>query len=223
MTTAPSRPIRVLIVDDDALVRSALGLMLGGQRDLVLVGEAGDGAEALTVAERERPDVVLMDIRMPVMNGLEATKAMLLLPRAPSVIVMTTFNGDDYVVEAVAAGADGFLVKDTPALEIIRAIRKVADGEAMLSPSVTRAVLEQMRQTQVPDRAAHAEGRLAILTRREREVAICVGRGLSNADIAGELFLSVPTVKAHVSRLFDKLETTNRVQIAMVVHDAGLV
>ncbi len=223
MTRSSARPVRVLVVDDDPLVRSALGLMLGGQDDVVLVGEASDGAEALRVAQRERPDVVLMDIRMPVMNGLDATREMLLLPRAPSVIVMTTFNGDDYVVEAVAAGADGFLVKDTPAQEIVSAVRRVADGEAMLSPSVTRAVLEQMRQVHLPDRSTRAEEKLAILTRREREVAICVGRGLSNADIAGELYLSVPTVKAHVSRLFDKLESTNRVQIAMVVHDAGLV
>jgi DNA-binding NarL/FixJ family response regulator len=223
MSSPLSRQIRVLVVDDDPLVRSALGLMLGGLPDLVLVGEARDGAEALVIAERERPEVVLMDIRMPVMNGLDATRAMLLLPRAPSVIVMTTFNADEYVVEAVAAGADGFLVKDTPAQEIVSAIRRVADGEAMLSPSVTRAVLEQMRQTSLPDRSALAEKRLASLTRREREVAICVGRGLSNADIAGELYLSVPTVKAHVSRLFDKLDSTNRVQIAMVVHDAGLV
>jgi DNA-binding NarL/FixJ family response regulator len=223
MSSPLSRQIRVLVVDDDPLVRSALGLMLGGLPDLVLVGEARDGAEALVIAERERPEVVLMDIRMPVMNGLDATRAMLLLPRAPSVIVMTTFNADEYVVEAVAAGADGFLVKDTPAQEIVSAIRRVADGEAMLSPSVTRAVLEQMRQTSLPDRSALAEKRLASLTQREREVAICVGRGLSNADIAGELYLSVPTVKAHVSRLFDKLDSTNRVQIAMVVHDAGLV
>ena len=167
--TSASPAIRVLIVDDDPLVRSALSLMLGGQPDLVLVGEAGDGAEALGIVERERPDVVLMDIRMPVMNGLDATKAMLQLPQAPSVIVMTTFNGDEYVVEAVAAGADGFLVKDTPAPEIVGAIRRVAEGEAMLSPSVTRAVLEQMRQTQVPDRSGSWVRRICSSTVRVTE------------------------------------------------------
>lgn len=223
MTEPAVRSIRVLVVDDDPLVRSALALMLGGQPDLVLVGEAGDGAEALTMVEQERPQVVLMDIRMPVMNGLEATKALLQLPRAPSVIVLTTFNADDYVVAAVAAGADGFLLKDTPPHEIVSAVRRVADGEAMLSPSVTRTVLKQMRLIQPQDRSAVAGERMATLTLREREVAICVGRGLSNAEIAGELYLSVPTVKAHISKLFDKLESTNRVQIAMVVHDAGLV
>ncbi|WP_310530081.1 response regulator transcription factor [Nocardioides sp.] len=223
MSKPATKSIRVLVVDDDPLVRSALALMLGGQPDLVLVGEAGDGAEALVMVERERPQVVLMDIRMPVMNGLDATKAVLQLAHAPSVIVLTTFHADAYVVAAVAAGADGFLLKDTPPHEIVSAVRRVADGEAMLSPAATRAVLEQMRLTQPLDRSAVAKERMATLTLREREVAICVGRGLSNADIAGELYLSVPTVKAHVSRLFDKLHSTNRVQIAMVVHDAGLV
>ncbi len=223
-TTRPATShIRVLVVDDDPIVRSALGLMLGGQSDVELVGEAGDGAHALALVERERPDVVLMDIRMPTMNGLDATQALMRLPDAPSVIVLTTFDADEYVVAAVAAGADGFLLKDTSPQEIIRAVRRVADGEAMLSPTVTRTVLEQMRQAQPPDRSILAEDRLASLTVREREVAVCVGRGLSNAEIAGELHLSIPTVKAHVSRLFDKLESTNRVQIAMIVHDAGLV
>ena len=223
MSTPATKTIRVLVVDDDPLVRSALTLMLGGQPDLVLVGEAGNGAEALALVERERPQVVLMDIRMPVMNGLEATKALLQLPHAPSVIVLTTFHADEHVVAAVAAGADGFLLKDTQPHEIVTAVRRVADGEAILSPSVTRTVLERMRQAQPQDRSTLAVERMSALTLREREVAICVGRGLSNSEIAGELYLSVPTVKAHVSRLFDKLDSTNRVQIAMVVHDAGLV
>lgn len=223
MSVALTKTIRVVVVDDDPIVRSALALMLGGQPDLVLVGEAGDGAEALSVVARERPEVVLMDIRMPVMNGLDATVALLRLPAAPSVIVLTTFHADDYVFAAVAAGADGFLLKDTPPHEIVSAVRRVADGEAILSPAVTRTVLEQMRLSQPLDRSAAAGERIAALTLREREVAICVGRGLSNAEIAGELYLSIPTVKAHVSRLFDKLESNNRVQIAMVVHDAGLV
>ncbi len=223
MTGSGSGQISVLIVDDDALVRSALTLMLGGQRDLEVVGEAGDGAEALRMAEALRPDVVLMDIRMPVMNGLEATRALHRESSPPAVIVLTTFDADDHVVGAVAAGADGFLLKDTPPGEIVSAIRRVADGEAMLSPSATRSLLRQVRAGAPDDRAAAAVSRIDLLTLREREVAVCVGRGLSNAEIAAELYLSVPTVKAHVSRLFDKLGATNRVQIAMCVHDAGLV
>jgi DNA-binding NarL/FixJ family response regulator len=215
-------PIRVLVVDDDPLVRSALGLMLGGQPDLEVVGEARDGREGTTLAASLRPHVVLMDIRMPVMDGLEATAALHARPQPPRVIVLTTFDADDYVVGALAAGADGFLLKDTPPPEIVAAIRKVADGEPMLSPSVTQTLIRQVRQGSDP-RTAEAEVKLATLTEREREVAVAVGRGLSNADIAAELYLSVPTVKAHVSRLFDKLGATNRVQIAICVHDAGLV
>jgi DNA-binding NarL/FixJ family response regulator len=223
MSAAEDGTISVLIVDDDALVRSALTLMLGGQRDLQVVGEAGDGAEALRMAEELRPDVVLMDIRMPVMTGLEATRALHRGGSPPAVIVLTTFDADDHVVGAVAAGADGFLLKDTPPTEIVSAIRLVADGEPMLSPSATRSLLRQVRAGAPDDRAAAARARMDLLTLREREVAVCVGRGLSNAEIAAELYLSVPTVKAHVSRLFDKLAATNRVQIAMCVHDAGLV
>jgi DNA-binding NarL/FixJ family response regulator len=223
MSGSTDAPISVLIVDDDALVRSALTLMLGGQRDIHVVGEAGDGAEGLRQAAALRPDVVLMDIRMPVMNGLEATRALHRDSDPPAVIVLTTFDADEHVVGAVAAGADGFLLKDTPPTEIVSAIRLVAGGEAMLSPSATRSLLRQVRAGAPADRAAAAGSRIDLLTLREREVAVCVGRGLSNAEIAAELYLSVPTVKAHVSRLFDKLDVTNRVQIAMVVHDAGLV
>lgn len=220
--TPPPGPIRVLVVDDDALVRSALGLMLGGQTDLEVVGEAGDGREAMTMAAALRPDVILMDIRMPGVDGLEATTAIHARPSPPRVIVLTTFDADDYVLGALAAGADGFLLKDTPPAEIVAAIRRVADGEPMLSPSVTQTLIRRVREGADP-RAGEAEARLATLTEREREVAVAVGRGLSNADIAAELYLSVPTVKAHVSRLFDKLGATNRVQIAICVHDAGLV
>ncbi|WP_457206302.1 response regulator [Nocardioides sp. P5_C9_2] len=223
MTTSTSDPISVLIVDDDALVRSALTLMLGGQDDIRVVGEAGDGAAGLRMASALRPDVVLMDIRMPVMNGLEATRALHRESSPPAVIVLTTFDADDHVVGAVAAGADGFLLKDTPPTEIVNAIRLVAGGEAMLSPSATRSLLRQVRSGAPDDRSAAARSRIALLTLREREVAVCVGRGLANAEIAAELYLSVPTVKAHVSRLFEKLDVTNRVQIAMCVHDAGLV
>jgi len=215
--------IRVLLVDDDALVRSALSLMLGGQPDLAVVGEAGDGRQGVAAVRDLRPDVVLMDIRMPVLNGLEATKILHADPEPPRVIVLTTFDADEYVVDAIASGADGFLLKDTPPAQIVEAIRKVAEGEPMLSPSAAATLVRQVRERSDDGRAASAAARLATLTEREREVAVAVGRGLSNAEIAAALYLSVPTVKAHVSRLFGKLEVTNRVQIAICVHDAGLV
>jgi DNA-binding NarL/FixJ family response regulator len=213
---------RVLIVDDDPLVRSALALMLGGQADLEVVGEASDGREGIDLARSLAPDVVLMDIRMPRLNGLDATRELHTRPEPPRVIVLTTFDADEHVFGALAAGADGFLLKDTPPAEIVAAIRKVSAGDPMLSPSVTRTVLDRLRTDDSDNRTTKAEDRLACLTEREREVALAVGRGLSNAEIAGELYLSVPTVKAHVSRLFDKLQVTNRVQIAILVHDAGL-
>jgi DNA-binding NarL/FixJ family response regulator len=164
--------------------------------------------------------VVLMDIRMPQVDGLAATEHLRRRPDAPEVIVLTTFDADEYVVEALAAGADGFLLKDTPPPQVVDAIRKVADGEPMLSPTVTRSLIRQVASGNRSPKAA--EARLADLTQRERDVALAVGRGLSNAEIAAELYLSVPTVKAHVSRLFDKLGVTNRVQIALCVHHAGL-
>ena len=210
------------MVDDDPLVRSALGLMLGGQPDVQVVGEAPDGRTGLAAAAGLGPDVVLMDIRMPVLDGLAATVELRRRPDPPHVIVLTTFDADDYVLRALAAGADGFLLKDTPPTEILEAIRRVADGDPMLSPSVTRRLIEQVAPRD-SSRTSRAQERLACLTGRERDVALAVGRGLSNADIAAELYLSVPTVKAHVSRLFEKLEVTNRVQIAIVVHDAGLI
>ena len=215
--------IRVLIVDDDPLVRSALALMIGGQPDIEVVAEASDGREGLALSQQHRPDVVLMDIRMPVMNGLDATRELHQGPNPPRVIVLTTFDADDYVTGAIAAGADGFVLKDTPPAEIVAAIRTVAEGDPMLSPSATASLIRQVRSDSGTDRSAEARMRLSALTEREHEVALAVGRGLSNAEIAGELFLSVPTVKAHVSRLFDKLGATNRVQIAICVHDAGLL
>lgn len=214
--------IKVLIVDDDPLVRSALSLILGGQPDIEVVGEAGDGEEGLEMARAEEPDVVLMDIRMPKINGLDATKELHSAPEPPRVVVLTTFDADQYVVGAVSAGADGFLLKDTPPGEIVDAVRKVADGEAMLSPTAVRTLIGRIRTSSINDRGETARMQLSTLTEREMEVAEAVGRGLSNADIAAELFLSVPTVKAHVSRLFEKLKTTNRVQIALIVHDSQL-
>lgn len=223
-----SRPaeIRVVIVDDDALVRSALALMLGGQADLEVVGEAPDGRAGIDLIEEVRPDVVLMDIRMPVLDGLEATRTLHARSDPPRVIVLTTFDGDDYVVGAIAAGADGFLLKDTPPPDIVDAVRRVADGEAMLSPAATQTLIRRIREDDGSDaspRRAAAEARLAALTPRELEVAVALSHGRSNAEIAEELYLSVPTIKAHVTRVLDKLGAANRVQVAMCVHDAGLV
>lgn len=221
--SAPAATIRLLVVDDDPLVRSALVLMLGGQSDVEVVGEAADGREALRRVDELKPSVVLMDIRMPRMSGLDATEALHSRPDPPHVIVLTTFDADEHVVGALAAGADGFLLKDTPPPQILEAIRAVADGDPMLSPKVTRTLIARIRDDSGDGRAEAARLRLAVLTEREHEVALAVGRGLTNAEIARELHLSVPTVKAHVSRLFDKLRVTNRVQIAICVHDAGLV
>jgi len=217
------RMIRVVLVDDDPLVRSALSLMLGGQSDIEVVGEAPNGEAGLALVTDLEPDVVLMDIRMPVMDGLEATQVLHQRPAPPAVVVLTTFDADDHVVRAIAAGADGFLLKDTPPGDIVSAIRTVAAGDAMLSPSATRSLVSRLRSTAPTDRTSTAADRLTVLTERELEVAVCVGRGLSNSEIASELYLSIPTVKSHVSRLLTKLDCTNRVQVAMVVHDAGLV
>jgi DNA-binding NarL/FixJ family response regulator len=215
--------IRVLVVDDDPLVRSALSLMLGGQGDIEVVGEAANGEAGLALVTELSPDVLLMDIRMPVMDGIEATRALHQRPSPPAVVVLTTFDADDHVLRAIAAGADGFLLKDTPPGDIVHAIRTVAAGEAMLSPSATRSLVSRLRGVTPTDRSASAADRLGVLTERELEVAVCVGRGLSNSEIASELYLSIPTVKSHVSRLLTKLDSSNRVQVAMVVHDAGLV
>jgi DNA-binding NarL/FixJ family response regulator len=214
--------IRVLIVDDDALVRSGLVMILGGVSDIEVVGQAGDGREGVTAAREHRPDIVLMDIRMPRMNGLEATEHLQSWDSPPKVIVLTTFDADDYVTRALGAGASGFLLKDTPPASIIEAVRRVADGDPMLSPSVTARLIAQLTAGAGPDRSRAAKERIARLTAREHEVAVAVGRGLTNAEIAACLHLSVPTVKAHISRLFAKLGVDNRVQIAICVHDAGL-
>lgn len=220
--TADAAPIRILVVDDDPLVRSGLSMILGGASSLVVVGQAADGRAGLAAVAEYCPDVVLIDIRMPVMDGIEATAALVALPDPPKVIVLTTFDADDYVLRALAAGADGFLLKDTPPEDIVAAIQKVAAGDPMLSPSVTSTLIDQVRAQHSPDRSAPALARMSLLTEREHEVALAVGRGLSNAEIAQELFLSVPTVKAHIGRLFSKLGVENRVQIALCVHDAGL-
>ena len=214
--------IRVLIVDDDALVRAGLSMMLAGTEDVRVVAEASDGAEVASAVDAYRPDVVLMDIRMPGVDGLTATERLRAREGAPEVIVLTTFDADDHVLRALRAGAAGFLLKDTPPPEIMRAIRLVAAGEAMLSPAVTRRLIEHVADEGLGSRRAHARELLERLTDREREVAIAIGQGKSNADIAAELYMSVATVKAHVSRLLTKLEAGNRVQIALLAHDAGV-
>jgi DNA-binding NarL/FixJ family response regulator len=221
VSQAPER-IRVVIVDDDALVRSGLLLILGGVADIEVVTQAVDGRDGLAAVREHRPDIVLMDIRMPRMNGLEATEQLQAWPSPPRVIVLTTFDADDYVTRALGAGASGFLLKDTAPAAIIEAIRRVAEGDPMLSPSVTSRPIAQLTAGAGPDRVGPAKDRLSRLTVREHEVAVAVGQGLSNAEIAGSLHLSVPTVKAHIGRLFAKLEVSNRVQIAICVHDAGL-
>ena len=214
--------IRVLIVDDDALVRAGLSMMLAGSDDIRVVAEASDGSQVASAVDAYGPDVVLMDIRMPGMDGLAATEALRSRESAPQIIVLTTFDADDHVLRALRAGAAGFLLKDTPPPEILRAIRLVAAGEAMLSPAVTRRLIEHVADDGRGARRARAGELLDRLTEREREVAVAIGQGKSNAEIAGELYMSVATVKAHVSRLLQKLELNNRVQIALLAHDAGL-
>jgi DNA-binding NarL/FixJ family response regulator len=217
-----SSPIRVLIVDDDALVRAGLSMMLAGSEDVRVVAEAADGAHVAAAVDAYRPDVVLMDIRMPGVDGLAATEQLCRREEAPQVIVLTTFDADEHVLRALRAGAAGFLLKDTPPPEIVRAIRLVAAGEAMLSPAVTRRLIQHVADDGVASRRAQARERLDRLTDREREVAVAIGQGKSNAEIAAELYMSVATVKAHVSRLLQKLDLDNRVQIALLAHDAGV-
>jgi DNA-binding NarL/FixJ family response regulator len=213
--------IRVLVVDDDALVRAGLSMLLAGADDIEIVAEATDGSEVAQAVAEHRPDVVLMDIRMPGMDGLAATELLRVHEDAPEVIVLTTFEADDYVLRALRAGASGFLLKDTPPTEILRAVRAVAAGEPMLSPAITRRLIGHVANGEGGDRQRHAREQLDRLTEREREVAIAIGQGRSNAEISRELYMSVATVKAHVSRMFEKLEFNNRVQIALLAHDAG--
>jgi DNA-binding NarL/FixJ family response regulator len=212
--------VKVLLVDDDALVRAGLRMILSSAEDLEVIGEAGDGAGAIEAVREHRPDVVLMDIRMAGMDGITATAALRRLAAPPQVVVLTTFQADEQVLSALRAGASGFLVKDTPPTDIIAAVRRVATGEAILSPSVTRTLLTHLGDPAADDRRRAAAERLATLTDRELEVARAVGTGASNAEVAATLFMSEATVKAHVSRLFSKLAVTNRVQIAILVHDA---
>jgi len=214
--------IRVLLVDDDALVRSGLRMMLAGAKTLEVVAEAADGREVLGAVDRHRPDVVLMDIRMPQLDGIAATRLLCAQPDPPAVLVLTTFDADELVLRALQAGAAGFLLKDTPPADIVRAIELVHAGDSMLSPAITRRLIALVAgDSDAGARTDDARARMATLSPRERDVALAVGRGQANAEIAAALHLSVPTVKAHVSRLLDKLDVDNRVQIALLVQDAG--
>ncbi len=214
---------RVLLTDDDPLVRAGLSLILGGSPDITVVGEAVNGAEAVEAVQAGGVDVVLMDIRMPVMDGIAATAALLDLPEPPKVIVLTTFDADEYVVRALGAGAHGFLLKDMPPADIVAAIGKVVAGEPMLSPTITAQLIRQVTESAPDARSEETLSRTNALTTREREVAVAVGRGSSNAEIAAALHMSVATVKAHISHIFTKLDATNRVQVAIFMHEAGLL
>ncbi|HET6738003.1 MAG TPA: response regulator transcription factor [Kribbella sp.] len=214
---------RLLIVDDEALVRAGLKMILESDDDLEVVAEAGDGADAAAMVQEHRPDVVLMDIRMPRLDGLAATREVQALPDPPKIVVLTTFDLDDYVFRALQAGASGFLLKDTPPRELVQAIKVVAAGDAMLSPAVTRRLIGHFAGDPRADRRRTAQARISKLTDREREVLVAVGRGLQNADIGRKLFMSEATVKAHVSRALVKLDATNRVQVAILAYEAGLL
>lgn len=213
---------RVMIVDDDPLVRSGLRLLLGGDAGIDVVAEASNGRDAVDSLRANPVDVVLMDLRMPVMDGIEATALLKRSDIAPAVIVLTTFDADDYVVRALSVGADGFLLKDTPPADIVAAIGQVRAGQPVLSPTATAALIKQVVDGSDDERSAPAIRAVGLLTGRERDVADCLARGASNAEIAAELFMSVATVKAHISRIFTKLGVTNRVQVAITMHDAGL-
>jgi DNA-binding NarL/FixJ family response regulator len=213
--------IRVLIVDDEALVRTGLRLILEAAGDIVVVGEARDGAEAVGAVERLRADVVLMDVRMPGLDGLTAAERVTRLPDPPKVIMLTTFDLDEHVHRALRAGAVGFLLKDTPPRDLAAAVRTVAAGNAMLAPTVTRRLISSFAE-RGPSGAEVANERLTALTERERQVVRAVARGLSNAEIGRELTMREATVKAHVSRALAKLGLVNRVQAAILVHEAGL-
>jgi DNA-binding NarL/FixJ family response regulator len=215
--------ITVLLVDDEELVRFGLRTVLEASGDFTVVGEAGNGLAGVQAARDLRPDVVLIDIRMPVMDGLTATKQILALPNPPQVAVLTTFHVDDYVYAALAAGAAGFLLKDTPPREIAAAVRAVADGTATLSPKVTAKLIESYVDRAAAPRKAEALRQIRDLSDREREVLQLLGTGDSNAELAKKLFVSEATVKTYVSRLLAKLDLTNRTQAAILAHEAGLL
>jgi DNA-binding NarL/FixJ family response regulator len=214
--------VTVLLADDDPVVRFGLTMMLSGAPDLRVVAEASDGAEAVELARRHRPDVVLMDIRMPGTDGLTATETLRSRTPAPQVLVLTTFDADAHVLRALRAGAAGFLLKDTPPDELVVAIRHAAQGRPVLSPEVTRRLIARVAGSDHDTRRVAARRRLDTLGERERAVAVEIGAGRSNAEIAARNHLGLTTVKTHVSAILAKLDLNNRVQVALLVHDAGL-
>ena len=219
--------IRVAVVDDQALVRSGFVVLLDSADDIDVVGEAADGAEAVALVQRERPDVVLMDIRMPEVDGIEATRRIVGSPSTArtKVLILTTFDLDEYVFEALHAGASGFMLKDTLPVDLLAAIRVVAAGDALLAPKVTRRLIEQFTAAG-SEEAASGPGpnaRIAELTDREREILLAVASGCSNAEIAKAMFISHATVKTHVSRLLTKLDARDRAQLVMIAYESGVV
>ncbi|WP_376774035.1 response regulator [Allostreptomyces psammosilenae] len=218
-----SGPIRVLVADDQALLRGSFRVLLETSPGLVVVGEAGTGAQAVELARRERPDVVLMDVRMPEMDGIEATRRIRSAPEtaAVSVLILTTFDLDAYVYAALRAGASGFLLKDTPPADLLAAIGVVASGEALLAPTVTRRLIAEFARLPEPGRPLGRE--LDGTTEREREVLTLIARGLSNTEIAEHLHLSPATVKTHVGHLLTKLQARDRTQLVIAAYESGLV
>ncbi|BCB78497.1 response regulator transcription factor [Phytohabitans flavus] len=217
--------IRVLIADDQAMVRQGFGALLAAQPDLVVVGDAANGADAVTAARRLDPDVVLMDVRMPVLDGLEATRRLVgdrpAGSERPRVLILTTFDLDDYVYEALRAGASGFLLKDAPAADLVHAVRVVASGEALLAPSVTRRLIAEFAAR--PSRNRPRPTALSTLTPRETEVLRLIARGLSNSEIADDLVVAEQTVKTHVGRILAKLNLRDRAQAVVLAYETGLV
>jgi DNA-binding NarL/FixJ family response regulator len=211
--------IGVLVADDQELVRAGFRMILETQADLQVVGEAGDGVQAVAAARRLRPEVVLMDIRMPTLDGLQATKLIVAAGSGSRVVILTTFDLDQYVYQALAAGASGFLLKNAPPEQLIGAVRVVAAGDGLLAPQVTRRVIEQFIRLPPPGGTDALGG----LTAREREVLTLVARGLSNAEIAAQLFVSDATVKSHVAHLLAKLQLRDRVQAVVLAYESGLV
>jgi DNA-binding NarL/FixJ family response regulator len=213
--------IRVLIVDDQALVRAGFRMILEAQPDLEVVGEAGDGSAAIDAVRTLRPDVVLMDVRMPGVDGIEATRRLTEAGVPGKIVILTTYDLDEYVFDALAAGASGFLLKHVPPEELVRGVRVAASGEALLAPSITKRLIEEFAKQRAPVRASGTD--LKSLTDREREVLTLLGRGLSNPEIAKDLKVGEATVKTHVAHVLDKLELRDRVQAAIFAYEIGLI